>query len=612
MATGPMSHVIEELRADALRRESDALSDAHLLERYLAGHEEAAFAALVRRHGPMIWGVCRRLLRDAHEAEDAFQATFLVLVQKAGAIRVRERLAGWLYGVAYHTARRARIMALKRRSREKLVRELPETPMRSAESCDDMRAVLDRELNHLPERYRLPLLLCDLLEKSHQEAAQELGWPVGTVSGRLSRGRQLLARRLAHRGLSLAAGTTAVLGEYTASAAPPPALVGATVDAARSLVAGHEAGAISGSVLVLMKGVIKAMTFEKLKLGAVGLLLAAALVGGILTFSQHAPASSAPGDPPATVGDKTLVPGKAEPGEKPGKEPILSDFGKISDGWQLTAQLKYAETAAGEPVQLTLMLRNASKGKLVYGEVSPGFDYFRTLTIKDHKGKDVPMTGYGKPWRENNELFKFVSRTLEPGQMVKFTLNLSLVYDLTKPGTYTITVKAPYAYKPGQGVGGEKADVWANIVQLKVVDPYRPLIDHEDWLMTKIGGNSKNPNDDVGPSWNQKGIDKNIKQVEGKSPLDLIGEDNIDSILMQNHSKPAKGEKGVTDQDFLRVLRTGKIIPQEKMVYHLQMAQTCLIRTKNGNYTLGIYYQPVAYIVLPGGECYWVLFGEKK
>src|SRR4051812_1317442 len=108
MATGPISHVIQELRADALRREGGAGTDAQLLERFLARREEAALAALVRRHGPMVWGVCRRVLRHAHDAEDAFQATFLVLVQKAASIRARELLANWLYGVAYHTARRAR------------------------------------------------------------------------------------------------------------------------------------------------------------------------------------------------------------------------------------------------------------------------------------------------------------------------------------------------------------------------------------------------------------------------------------------------------------------------------------------------------------------------
>src|SRR5262245_56233695 len=177
----------------AAARESDGATDGELLEQFLAARDGAAFEVLVRRHGPMVLGVCRRVLGNEHDAEDAFQATFLVLARRGDAVRPASKVGSWLYGVAYRTALEARRMAARRRRKEACAVPRSEA---APDAADDLRPVLDRELSGLPDRYRAPLVLCDLEGSTRKEAARRLGWAEGTVSSRLSRGRQLLARRL--------------------------------------------------------------------------------------------------------------------------------------------------------------------------------------------------------------------------------------------------------------------------------------------------------------------------------------------------------------------------------------------------------------------------------
>ena len=197
------------------------LSDGQLLDRFVERREEAVIEAIVCRHGPMVWGVCRRVLRDHHDAEDAFQATFFILARKAASVMIREKLGNWLYGVAFQTAMKARAIRAKRRARERCVPETPEPEAVSRERQDELTDLVDGELSRLPEKYRTPIVLCELEGKSHREAAEQLGWPIGTVSSRLSRARSMLAIRLARRGISLPVGVLAVLlapdvvlGEY--------------------------------------------------------------------------------------------------------------------------------------------------------------------------------------------------------------------------------------------------------------------------------------------------------------------------------------------------------------------------------------------------------------
>ena len=198
MSTDPLAHVVGQLRRSAL---ADAgLTDGQLLDAYVARRDEAAFECLVWRHGPAVLGACRRILGNEPDAEDAFQATFLVLVRKADTVRPRGAVGAWLYGVACNVARKARAEATRRRAKE-LASDLPPAA-RPLEP--DVGPLIDDEVNRLPEKYRTAVILCELEGQPIADAARHLGCPQGTVASRLARGRDLLARRLARRGLSVA------------------------------------------------------------------------------------------------------------------------------------------------------------------------------------------------------------------------------------------------------------------------------------------------------------------------------------------------------------------------------------------------------------------------
>lgn len=188
-----ISDVVQHLRRAILQHDEAGVTDGQLLGRFIEQSDEAAVAALVRRHGLMVWGVCRRILRTHHDAEDAFQATFLVLVRKAGSVRKREMVGNWLYGVAHQTALKARESAAKKFARERQVVVMPEPTVRESDLSSDLQADLDQELSRLPDKYRVGIVLCDLEGKTRKEAARQLGLPEGTLAGRLTRGRAMLA-----------------------------------------------------------------------------------------------------------------------------------------------------------------------------------------------------------------------------------------------------------------------------------------------------------------------------------------------------------------------------------------------------------------------------------
>src|SRR5262245_45556473 len=297
MATGTMNGVLQRLR-EVMQPDPALTTDGQLLEHYLARRDEAAFAALVRRHGPMVLGVCRRVLGHEQDAEDAFQATFLVLVRKASTVRPRAMVGNWLHGVAYRTAHHAQRLAARRRRKEHTMARREIAP---AAAPDELAAILDRELDALPAKYRAVLVLCDLEGKTRQEAAGHLGCPAGTVGGRLARARALLARRLTRRGGTLSGGAAAALAPSAAAAQVPPALFAGTVQAAQLFAAGSAAvaGTVSSKVVTLTEGVLKAMFLSKLKIAS-GILAAVALVcvaaGGL---ESRAPAQT--DQQPATV-----------------------------------------------------------------------------------------------------------------------------------------------------------------------------------------------------------------------------------------------------------------------------------------------------------------------
>jgi RNA polymerase sigma factor (sigma-70 family) len=254
------------------------LTESQLLGRF-AGGDEAAFEALVTRHGPMVLGVGRRLLRDPRDVEDAFQATFLVLLRKAGGIRDAEALGPWLYGVAYRVASRIRSRVAQRPDGERKGAR----PEAVATACElergELQAVIDEEINRLPEKYRRPVVLCDLEGRTYEEAARRLRCTTGSVSGRLIRARRTLRARLARRGLAPAAGLGALaLGSETAAAAvPTPMIAGTVATLSRAATATAVSAATSTAALELANGVFHSMVVAKLKLAA-SFLAAASII----------------------------------------------------------------------------------------------------------------------------------------------------------------------------------------------------------------------------------------------------------------------------------------------------------------------------------------------
>jgi RNA polymerase sigma factor (sigma-70 family) len=251
------------------------------VERFVSRKDAVAFELLVRRHGPMVLGVCRRVLRNHADAEDAFQATFLVLARKADTIVPRERVANWLYGVAYRTACKARALAARRRARESQVPEMPDLPTPEPDSSSlDLQTVLDQELSRLPDKYRVAIVLCDLEGHSGKDVARQMGCPEGTVASRLSRGRALLAKRLTRRGLALSGASLAAhLAQEAGAATVPAALVSPTIKAAKLLVAGQglTTGLVSAKVAAVTEGVLQVMFLRKVSTTLAGLLLLGAV-----------------------------------------------------------------------------------------------------------------------------------------------------------------------------------------------------------------------------------------------------------------------------------------------------------------------------------------------
>jgi RNA polymerase sigma factor (sigma-70 family) len=292
MAIARSSDLLRQVRTLFGLGTGAGLTDAQLLERFTAqsasGAEaiaaaEAAFEVLLARHGPMVLGVCRRALADPGDIEDAFQATFLVLVRRAGSVQVGDSLGRWLYGVARRVAGKARARSERLRSRS-----APHAGELAAPDADEDRTqvlvALDEEVSRLPEKYRIPVILCHLEGLTHAEAAARLRWPVGTVSGRLSRARGLLKDRLVRRGMTPTAGFCgSLLALETARAAVREPLIAATAQAATALAAGGgvQGGAASASALALMNEVLRAAVAFRLKATATVLLIFAVAGAGV-------------------------------------------------------------------------------------------------------------------------------------------------------------------------------------------------------------------------------------------------------------------------------------------------------------------------------------------
>ncbi|MGP0066676.1 MAG: sigma-70 family RNA polymerase sigma factor [Isosphaeraceae bacterium] len=306
------------------------LTDGQLLDRFVARRDEGAFAILVERHGPMVLAVCRGVLKDMNDAEDAFQATFLVLFRKAGGLRSAGSLASWLYRVAYRIAIRANALAARRRERswedEAMAAEAASSKKAEADPDRELLPMIHQEIDRLPDRYRAPIALCYLEGLSYEDVARQLGWPIGTVGSRLARARELLKSRLARRGVTATSGAIAALLAREAAAAPT-GWVASTTRAAMGLGSTAKGAAAAGAVsaaVALSDQILRRMLMIKLIQATV--LLTTVASAGLLAWT-----SIGAGDESKRPAGAVKVAAKAKPrpaddpdpkSEMPGKVPI--------------------------------------------------------------------------------------------------------------------------------------------------------------------------------------------------------------------------------------------------------------------------------------------------
>jgi RNA polymerase sigma factor (sigma-70 family) len=343
------------------------LTEWQLLRRYAERRDEEAFEALVARHGSMVLGVCLRLLNDPEDVEDAFQATFLVLVRKARALRPHNSIGPWLYAVAYRVALRARSDSVRRRSRERPA-DAGEVALLTVEGYGlahdfELRTVLDAEIARLPATYRAAIVLCYLEGQTHEEAARHLGWPVGTVKGRLARARDLLRGRLTRRGLTLSISGLGSLLAREAEASVPARWIESVVRAAVRVAVGEAtAGVVSASSAGLAEGVIGTMILNQMKTAAAALAVLAAVAVGATVYAQHsgrntpkeaAPAGAPTRNPdPVDSADSLVGPETPKPasGQKVDETRVPNPVASI--GYQLALKEYLAGNVKAETVHL--------------------------------------------------------------------------------------------------------------------------------------------------------------------------------------------------------------------------------------------------------------------
>jgi RNA polymerase sigma factor (sigma-70 family) len=369
MAETQGNTVLRQVRRLVAAQAASRLTDRQLLEHFLARQDESAFAELVQRHGPAVLTLCRSLLRHEQDAEDIFQATFLVLARKASSIRKREALGSWLYGVAHRLACKARARAARRSQLAPAAAGEPEAVAPDNLTWRELRLVLHEELSRLPEKYRAPLLLCYWEGKTQEEAAAQLGWRKGTLKERVHRARELLRGRLTRRGVSLSAGlVTALLCGREGTAAEALALVNPTTRAALAFAAGNKAaaGGLSAAAVALAEGVVHGMFMTKVKLAAAVLLTLGLLGAGAGLAYQQAPAGQPAQGAQAKAGqartDKDRLQGtwvavSAEKGGKAAPDEFLTSLKITFAGDKITVR------GGGDAKEGTFKLDPAKKPK---------------------------------------------------------------------------------------------------------------------------------------------------------------------------------------------------------------------------------------------------------
>jgi RNA polymerase sigma factor (sigma-70 family) len=401
MAAGQAGILLHHLRGAVTAGAADRLPDADLVRRFAAGRDEAAFAALVRRHGPMVLRVARRVMHDGHDAEEVFQATFLVLARKAAGLRRDGSLGSWLYGVAYRLARQARAAAARRRTREGAARPPRPADPAAAAALRDALAALDEELARLPEKYRAPLVLCCLEGRARDEAARQLGWPAGVVKSRLEQARERLRRRLALRGLSLPGALAAALLAEGAAEAVPPALLAASVRTAATVAAGiHAPASVSAGALRLAGG---ARLLTPARLGAFALLVTVAGVAGSYGLlgpqAPPAPAEARP-QPPAAEAKAAPPAARADRFGDPLPEGALVRFGTVrfrdgggTNSAALSPDGTTLATASEHAITLWDLATGRPRHRLYGADIAPCFSPNQTFVCFSPDGKRLASLG---------------------------------------------------------------------------------------------------------------------------------------------------------------------------------------------------------------------------
>jgi RNA polymerase sigma factor (sigma-70 family) len=472
MAKAALHSVIRRLLSAQAR---NGLPDQQLLERFLADKDEAAFAALVERHGAMVLAVASNVLHHAQDAEDVFQATFLVLARQAGSVRKQGSTGSWLHGVAYRLALKARTAAA---GRHRLASRAPRKP--PEESPDDLTwrelsAILHEELDGLPEKYRAPLVLCYLEGLTQDQAAEQLGLAKGTLRGRLERGRQLLRSRLSRRGLAPAFVLLADVYRPTGTALSG-SLISTTARTAAEFAAGRTTS-VSVAVAEMTEGVLKEMFQTKLRSTAALFLL---VIGLVATATGVFAARGTPDDPSATAGpphpaqrtpEKPAADGDKEP---PWSEPV--------GGWRIRLTMPSGtEYRHNTPLPLTLELQNASEGPLAFGILAPYAD--PEVTLKGERL--VARTPIDvSPWEGRRD-------KLPAGATIKWTVDFDRLRFATQPlkAGSTLSVRFRLAMQgetpEGKPDPGKQRLLFSNEVVLKLRDDHPSLMTGEADLPAK-------------------------------------------------------------------------------------------------------------------------------
>lgn len=392
MATGRLNPVLRYLgRVSA----AGGLTDGQMLDRYRQSGDRAAFTALVERHGPMVLSVCRRVLGNVHDAEDAFQAVFLVLVRKARSIGKRESVGSWLHGVAVRIAKKARTATARRRFVERQAATTAVSESTPETIGQELRPILDEEIARLPERYRLPVILCYLQGKTHTEAARQLGWPKGTVATQLARARIRLRRRLEWRGITLSVTSIAAMLAQTAPAAVPFSLMSATVAiAASGTVAPAVSALAKGALMPLFLTKLRSVTFVMIAIGALG-------AGAGLMLRKQALAANA--DHPAASAPVPVAPPEKEPTsisppepEKPSRQFLVECLftEKAADGTEKVRAEPRLMTCDGHTAMFLqggqVALPQASDGLTIIHNPTPMPSVPAAALAKQHTGNTGP------------------------------------------------------------------------------------------------------------------------------------------------------------------------------------------------------------------------------